>query len=165
MFPQRTQWTMEVRPQIDFLKVHVHFCWILRNCLGISFLTGEKTLMSLSLFLCMSFHSTAKADNLISNIIVHYMKVIFFLLPFFNIYFIHHSLLSRRHAHEKHTHFSINLPAILKWIILNSSNIPLRIFVTLNWDIAGSTTIRAELFPQVLQRAEHWRAIFQPLHL
>lgn len=103
MFPQWTQWTMDVRLQIDFLKVHIHFCWILRNSLGISFLTGEKTLMSLSLFLCMSFHSTAKADNLISNIIVHYMKVIFFCCPFF-IYILFITHCSHADTHMRNTH-------------------------------------------------------------
>lgn len=53
---------------------------------------------------------------------------------------------------QANTFFSINLTAILKWIILNLSNSTLHMLVTLNWDIVGWTTIRAELFSQLQQR-------------
>lgn len=55
---------------------------------------------------------------------------------------------------------SINFKAILKRTFLNSYNIPLHFFLTLNWDIARYATITSKLFPCIQQRTEQWRVIF-----
>lgn len=96
----------------------------------------------------------------------------FFEILYIKVFFFFHWVLIFFHSSvivltETNTYaVSINFKAILKWtFLLDSSNIPLHVFVTLNWDIAGYATITSKLFPCIQQRTEQRRVIFLPLHV
>lgn len=155
---------MYFTPQIDSLKAYIHsLCGLLRN-----------SSLSFSLSLCALLPFIAKVDNLIRNIIVESGKKKFLALCWFLIYFIHQPQASNFCSCTqtgKQTRvffsffFSINLAAILKWIILNLSNSPSSYHCDFELGYCGLDRYQSRITPpspplQLQQRAEHRRAIF-----
>lgn len=138
---------MYFTPQIDSLKAYIHsLCGLLRN-----------SSLSFSLSLCALLPFIAKVDNLIRNIIVESGKKKFLALCWFLIYFIHQPQASNfcsctqtgKQTRVFFSSFFFPLISQLSWsgLFWIYPTAPLHIIVTLNWDIAGWTAIRAELHP------------------